>query len=78
MDAAVKSVVHSDIAAWLASTGKEGRTYDRWRLFALQLFDVAEADGIVSRSPFDPSASRARRKARCSATHRRSRNSPRS
>jgi integrase len=53
MDATVRSVVHSDIATWLASTGHEGRTYDRWRLFARQLFDVAEADGIVSRSPFD-------------------------
>jgi len=48
----VRSVVHSDIATGCTRSMK-GRTYDRWRLFARQLFDIAEADGIVSRSPFD-------------------------
>lgn len=54
MDNAVAGVVYSDIAIWLSRTGKQGRTYDRRRLFALQLFDLAVGDGIVGKSPFDP------------------------
>ena len=45
---------HSDIAAWLAEIepGKRASTYNRWRLFVRQLFALAEADGIVAKSPF--------------------------
>ena len=53
MDTLVARVVHSDIAAWLAiiRPGKKGRTFNRWRLFAHQLFKLAEADGAVKKSP---------------------------
>ncbi|MEI6715283.1 MAG: hypothetical protein WCO60_16110, partial [Verrucomicrobiota bacterium] len=50
----VSRVKHSDIATWLARIRPEKRasTYNRWRLLVRQLFSLAVADGIVSKSPF--------------------------
>lgn len=54
MSTKVADVVHSDIAAWLAEIkpGKRNSTFNRWRLFARQLFELSEADGAVKKSPF--------------------------
>lgn len=54
MTALVEAATCSDIQTWLANCKRHGRTLDRWRLFAHQLFDIAESDGLVRRSPFDP------------------------
>ena len=54
MSTLVSRVKPSDIAIWLArvKVNRRASTFNRWRLMARQLFDMAETDGLVSRSPF--------------------------
>ena len=54
MSTYVSRVKPSDLAAWLARIrpNKRASTYNRWRLWLRQLFDLSVMDGIVARSPF--------------------------
>jgi integrase len=54
MNTFVSRVKPSDLAAWLARIrpNKRASTYNRWRLWLRQLFDLSMMDGVVSRSPF--------------------------
>ncbi|MEK0446016.1 MAG: hypothetical protein RLZZ399_1337 [Verrucomicrobiota bacterium] len=54
MSTYVSRVKPSDLAAWLARIrpNKRASTYNRWRLWLRQLFDLSVMDGMVPRSPF--------------------------
>ena len=62
----VSRVRHSHLAGWLALLDADLRhsSYNRHRLFLMQLFEFAVAETIIEKTPLDPELISAKRKQR--------------